>query len=372
VRWLLDALRKMSSVRRAEVHSFADTLRGICDVLTDPEAFDPRHRSADEMFSRLSDLTRRAETTTNQLSHVYLILRQFIEKQGQAATGRDNLRIFFDEFGAGQHQVCYDELFAKGLVNRLDDARRMVEQLRWDYGVKQHLAAAYASRESASEEVARQEVNVLLDHLATALGGIMAMARQIDGRVAHFHRISYERFSYVNDRSGHHADLVKDVFEFIDLQAKDRSFSTLADLHIPRPLLPEVESYHGVESLFFPRHRRGPVRMSGALRALRTDDNEALERLRRRYNESLSPLRAAKFIRQKLPEPGDHCATNEFRSVTEDDLFDLLSAVLHQKYGPLRWQVTPANRGQPWHPERAPVDEHHGFRLERFTLQRTA
>ena len=372
VRWLLDALRKMSSVRRAEVHSFADTLRGICDGLTDPDAFDPRHRSADEMFSRLSDLTRRAETTTNQLSHVYLILRQFIEKQGQAATGRDNLRIFFDDFGAGQHQVCYDELFAKGLVNRLDDARRTVEQLRWDYAVKQHLAAAFATRENANEEVSRDEVNVLLDQLATALGGIMAMARQIDGRVAHFHAISYERFSYVNDRSGHHAELVKRVFEFVDLQGKARSFSSLPDLHFPRPLLPEVESYHGAESLLFPRHRREPVKMSGALRALRADDNEALERLRRRYNESLSPLRAAKFIRRKLSEPGARCATNEFHSVTEDDLFDLLSAVLHQKYGPLRWQVIAANREQPWHPERAPVDEHCGFRLERFTLQRIA
>jgi hypothetical protein len=370
VRWLLDAFRKMSSVGRAEVHSFADTLRGICEVLTDPAVFDPKLRSADEMFSRLADVTRRAETATNQLSHVYLILRQFIEKQGQAATGKDNLRIFFDEFGAGQHQVCYDELFAKGLVNRLDDARRTVEDLTLNYGVKQHLATALAAREQADEAEARDQVGSLLTHLVDTLGGITAMARQIDGRVAHFHHISYERFSYVNDRSGQHADLIKRVFEQVDARAKDRTFASLPDLGLPRPLVPELEAFLGVESLLFPRHRREPVKMSGALRTVRVDDNEALERLRKRYNESLSPLRAAKFIRRRLPNPGDHCATHEFHSSTEDDLFDLLAAVLHQRYGSTCWKVIPANRACPWHPEKVPVDKHQNLHLERFTLER--
>lgn len=370
VRWLLDAFRKMSSVGRAEVHSFADTLRGVCEALTDKDAFDPRQRSADEMFSRLADITRRAETATNQLSHVYLILRQFIERQGQAATGRDNLRIFFDEFGAGQHQVCYDELFAKGLVNRLEDARRVVEDFRLDYGVKQHLASALAAREEADEAEAREEVNLLLNHLADTLGGITAMARQIDGRVSHFHKISYERFSYVNDRSGRHADLLKRVFERVDTIGKERSFATLPALQLPRPLLPELEVFLGVESLLFPRHRREPIKMSGAIRILRPGDNEVVNRLRKKYNESLSSLRASKFIKRRLPKPGDRCSTNEFRSPTQDDFFDLIAAVLHQRYGPMLWQVLPASQTFPWHPEKVPVDEHQGFRLERFTLER--
>jgi hypothetical protein len=370
VRWLLDAFRRMSSLGSAEVHSFADTLRGVCEALTTPDAFDPRHRSADEMFSRLSDLSRRAETATNQLNHVYLILRQFIERQGQAATGRDNLRIFFDEFGAGQHQVCYDELFAKGLVNRLDDARRAVEDMRWNYGIKQHLASAVAARSRADEGEAREQVNALLDQLAETLGGITAMAQQIDGRVSHFHRISYERFSYVNDRSGRHADLIKRVFDLVDRRAEGCGFATLPQLELPRPLVPELESFHGVESLLFPRQRREQVKMFGGVRTLHADDNQALERLRRRFNESLSPLRAGKFVRHRLPNPGDRCTTNEFRSPTEDDLFDLLAAVLHQRYGPLRWQVIPASRVSPWHPEKVPIDEHNGLGLERFTLKR--
>lgn len=372
VRWLLDAFRRMSTVGSAEVHSFADTLRGVCEALTTPDAFDPRQRSADEMFSRLSDLSRRAETATNQLSHVYLILRQFIERQGQAATGRDNLRIFFDEFGAGQHQVCYDELFAKGLVIRLDEARRAVEDMRWDYGIKQHLATALAARSRSDENEAREEVNSLLDHLGETLGSITAMSQQIDGRVSHFHRISYERFSYVNDRSGRHADLIKRVFELVDMGAKDRGFSTLPQLGLPPPLVPEIESFHGVDSLLFPRQRREPVTMFGGIRTLRADDNQALERLRRRYNESLSPLRAAKFIRRHLPKTGDRCATNEFRSPTEDDLYDLIAAVLHRRYGPVQWQVIPDSRNNPWHPEKVPIDEHNGFGLERFTLERIA
>jgi hypothetical protein len=370
VRWLLDAFRRMSSVGRAEVHSFADTLRSVCESLTDKDAFDPRQRSADEMFSRLADITRRAESATNQLSHVYLILRQFIERQGQAATGKDNLRIFFDEFGAGQHQVCYDELFAKGLVNRLEDARRVVEDFRLDYGVKQHLASALAAREEADEAEAREEVSILLNHLADTLGGITAMARQIDGRVSHFHKISYERFSYVNDRSGRHADLLKRVFEQVDGIGKERSFATLPTLGLPCPLVPELGVFLGVESLLFPRHRREPIKMAGAIRTLRPGDNEVVNRLRKKYNESLSSLRASKFIKRRLPKPGDCCATNEFRSPTQDDFFDLVAAVLHQRYGPMRWQIIPASRTYPWHPEKVPADEHQGFQLERFTIER--
>lgn len=372
VRWMLDAFRKMSSVDQAEVHSFADTLRGVCDELTAPETFDPRQRSSDEMFSRLADLSRRAEAAINQLSHVYLILRQFIQKQGQAATGHDNLRIFFDEFGSGQHQVCYDELFAKGLVNRLEEGRRVIENVRLDYAIKHHLASALAVRERIDEAAARDHVTILLSRLAETLGGITAMSQQIDGRVAHFHQISYERFSYVNDRSGQHADLIKRVFEQVDARGKERTFSTLPDLSLPKPLLPEVEIYHGVESLLFPRHRREPVKMAGSLRALRADDNEALERLKKKYSESLSAMRAAKFVGRRLPKPGDRCSTNQFKSTNKDELYDLLSVVLHARYGSVRWLVLPESRNVPWHPEKVPIDEHFGLHFERFTLERLA
>jgi hypothetical protein len=372
IRWLLDAFRKMSSVGRAEVHSFADTLRGVCENILDSRTFDPRQHSADELFSRLADLSRRAETATNQLGHVYLILRQFIEKQGQAATGHDNLRIFFDDFGAGKHQVCYDELFAKGLVNLLDDARRVIEGVRLDYGIKQHLASALAVREKADEEDARDRVSALLAHLGSTLGAITAMARQIDGRVAHFHRISYERFSYVNDRSGQHTELLKRVFEQVDKKGVGLSLSTLPELGLPEPLVPEFKTFLGVESLLFPRHRHESVKMPGGLRVLDVQDSEALERLRKRYNESVSALRASKFVRRILPKVGDKCATNEFRSKTEDDLLDLIASVLHRRYGPIQWRVIPSGQAHPWHPENVPADEHHGLHVARITLERLA
>lgn len=95
IRWLLDAFRKMSAVGRAEVHSFADTLRGVCDELTDADSFDPARRSSEEMVARLRDLSRRTETATHQISHVYLVLRRFIDRQGQTMSARANLRLVY-------------------------------------------------------------------------------------------------------------------------------------------------------------------------------------------------------------------------------------------------------------------------------------
>jgi hypothetical protein len=36
----------------------------------------------------------------------------------------------------------------------------------------------------------------------------------------------------------------------------------------------------------------------------------------------------------------------------------------------MRWQIIPASRTYPWHPEKVPADEHQGFQLERFTIER--
>ncbi len=370
IRWLLDAFRKMSSVGRAEVHSFADTLRAVCDEFLVPDHFDPARRPADEMYARLGDLVRRAETATHQLSHVYLILRGFIEKQGKAASGSENLRIFFDDFGAGGHQVCYDELFAKGLLHRLGEAQKVVESLRWDYSVKQHLAQGLAQRHKVEEAEAREKVNTLLDHLDLTLGSIGAMARQIDGRVSHFHKVSIERFSYLNDRSGQNVDLMKRVFELIDGSGAGASLGRLPDLGLPLPRVPEVEAYHGNESLRFPVQRRSEVRMPGRLRALQADDGEAIEQLRKRYNESLSPIRAARFVRRQLPEPGLRRSSHELKIHNEDDLFDLLSVVVHSRYAGLQWRVLPNARQCPWHPEKTLVDTHCGFHFERFIIHR--
>ena len=370
VRWLLDALRKMSATEQGELHSFADTLRAICDDLGEPERFDPRVRPGEEMVASLGDLARRSETATNQLNHVYLILRRFIEKQGEAASGAENLRLVFDEFAGGQHQVCHDELFARGLYRRLGEARQVVEDLRWNYSLKTHLATALASREGSDEATALDRVDGLMHGLEAVLGGISAMAREVDGRVAHFHQVSYERYSYLNDRSGRYAEIVKSVFETIDARAEGHNFYTLPGLNLPPLLVPNADTYHGSESLLFPHQRRAAVQMKGGLRTIHADDSEAVERLRRRYNESLSSLRAARFIRQHLPTAGARIATNEFHTGTEDDLLDLLATLIHSRYGLLRWRVLPEGRTERWHPERTPVDEHGELRFARFLIER--
>ncbi len=370
VRWLLDALRKMSATEQGELHSFADTLRAICDDLAEPARFDSRVRPGEEMVASLSDLARRSETATNQLNHVYLILRRFIERQGEAASGAENLRLVFDEFAGGQHQVCHDELFARGLYRRLGDARQSVEDLRWNYSLKTHLATALASREDCDDAAAMERVEGLMHGLEAVLGGISAMAREVDGRVAHFHQVSYERYSYLNDRSGRFAEVVKSVFEAIDARAEGHSLHTLPDLGLPALRVPTADVYHGSESLLPPSQRRSAVRMKGGLRAIHADDTEALERLRRRYNESLSSLRAARFIRRHLATAGARVATNEFHTSTEDDLLDLLATLIHSRYGLLRWRILPDGRAERWHPERTPVDEHGELRFARFCIER--
>jgi hypothetical protein len=322
------------------------------------------------MVSRLGDLERRAETSTNQLNHVYLVLRQFIDRQAGATTGIENLRLVFDEFTAGQHQVCHDELFARGLIQRLGDARQMVQDLRYDAGIKDHLAAGLAKRESVGPPEAYDRVNALLASLDQVLGSIAFMSREVDGRIAHFNRVSYERYSYLNDRSGRHAEIVKKLFEKVETIAAGRLLAALPALDLPALRIPAVEVFHGEESLYKRHQKRMPVRMLGRLRAVRSDDVDAIERLRRRYNESLSAMRGARFVRRHLHDIGAAIATNEFHTGPEDELLDLISVLIHRRYGPVRWSIEPTQHGQPWHPERTPVDEHACVRFERFTVSR--
>ena len=372
VRWLLDALRKMSATTSAELHSFADTLRGICDELADSKRFDPAVQSGEQMVARLGDLSRRAGTSTNQLNHVYLVLRQFIDRQAGASTGRENLRLVFDEFAVGQHQVCHDELFTRGLFHRLGEARQTVQDFRWSAAFKEQLSAGLAQREPIEITEAQERVGGLLGSLEEVLGSIAFMAREVDGRIAHFHRVSYERYSYLNDRSGLHAETIKQVFEKVEALADGRSLLTTRPLDLPALRVPQVETFHGVESLYSPRQRRTPVKMLGRLRAIRAGDLDAIERLRRRYNESLSAMRGARFVRKHLPDVGASIASNEFRTVGRDDVLDLISTLVHRRYGPVRWRIQQAGRDAAWHPERTAMDVHDTIRFERFAVRRLA
>jgi hypothetical protein len=370
VRWLLDALRKMSATTSAELHSFADTLRGICDELADSKRFDPAVQSGEELVARLGDLSRRAGTSTNQLNHVYLVLRQFIDRQASASTGRENLQLVFDEFAAGQHQVCHDELFTRGLFHRLGEARQTVQDFRWSAAFKEQLSGGVAQREAIDLVEARERVGALLGSLEEVLGSIAAMAREVDGRIAHFHRVSYERYSYLNDRSGLHAETIKQVFERVESLVAGRSILNMPALDLPALRVPQPETFHGVESLYSPRQRHTPVKMSGQLRPIRADDRNAIERLRRRYSESLSAMRGARFVRKHLPQVGAAITSNAFRTTGRDDVLDLISTLVHQRYGSVGWRIQHAGRDTAWHPERTPIDVHDTIRFERFTIRR--
>ena len=53
-----------------------------------------------------------------------------------------------------------------------------------------------------------------------------------------------------------------------------------------------------------------------------------------------------------------------------DDVLDLISTLVHRRYGPVRWQIQQAGRDAAWHPDRTPLDLHDQIRFERFTVQR--
>ena len=378
LRLLLGMLRTLVQDEVAELRTFADTLRGVCETLERDEIFDPIRQGPDDMRSTVQDLNQRLDLSISQLYSVEKLIAGFECRQRQSESPAETLRVFYTEFSQGQHMVCYDVLSKGGLISRLRAARVRVGDFRDDPLIRDRLAEGIGAHYAFTESEAAARANQDLQRLERGLGGLGEIARAIDERMAAFNRLSQQRYRYQTEIRGRRPELVKAYCDAVNAAHADTHFRGFANVSGDfRPLCAETRFFFGTEMLWKMHKRRVPADLAfTAGRATPEDEAAALDALRERQRLALTPLRAAKFVGKLLPEKGGSAHTGEFAVRTSEELLDLLATVAYdhaqdENGRMVRWSVDGARRRNGLCSENAERDAQRGWLIDRFQIDRS-
>lgn len=378
LRLLMSMLRTLVEDEIAELQTFADTLRGVCETLERPDVLDPLQQNADALRGTVHDLNQRLDLAVSQLYSVEKLIAGFEIRQRQSESPAETLRVFYTEFSQGQHMVCYDVLSKGGLISRLRAARAKVEDSRDDPLTRDRLAEGLRTHYSYDESNAAIRANDALLRLERGLGGLGEIAGAIDDRMAAFNRLSQQRYRYQTEIRGRRPELVKtycDAMNSVHASAHFRIFANISPDF--RPLCPEVRFLFGTEALWKMHKRRTPADLSFATgRATPEDESAALAALRERQRLALTPLRAAKLVARFLTEKGDSGSTEEFTVSNTDEFLDLIAMVAYdhaqdENGRTIRWKVDGPRRREGLTPENVSRDTQLDWLVDRFQVNRT-
>ena len=378
LRPLLRLLRHLAEDNAAELRTFADTLRSVCDTLGREGILDPVARSGDELRSTVTDLNQRLEHAIEQLHAVEKLVALFEQRQRQSASAAETLHLFYSEFGQGQHMVCYDVLRRGGLLPRLQTARSLVADSRDDALVRQRLAEGLAAHYGYEETDAWQHAGAALLKLEKALAGLRLRAEAIDARMAAFNRLSQQRYRYQTELRGRRPELVKSICEALNTAHAGKKFRELAtDEPVFQPRCPEVKFHFGVEALWKKRKARATTDLTfGGGRANAADENAVLSSWQEKQRLALTPQRAARLLEKLIPNTPGHTATDQFHLTEMDELLDLL-AIAAYDHSPaargriIRWNVTGPQRNAGLSSDPIPRDPHAGWQVDHLEIERT-
>ena len=378
LRHLLRLLRQLAEDDAAELRTFADALRSVCETLSVPGVLDPALHAGDALRSTVTDLNQRLEHAIEQLHSVEKLVSLFEQRQRQSATAAETLQVFYGEFGQGQHMVCYDALRRGGLLPRLMVARSLVADARDDVLVKQRLAEGFAGHYRCDETEAWQMASTALLRLERALGGLRQRAEAIDARMAAFNRLSQQRYRYQTELRGRRPEIVKSFCEAINAQRAGQRFRDLAEAtpdFVPR--CPEVKFCFGVESLWKKRKARAATDLSFTSgRATAADAAAVLAGWQEKQRLALTPQRAARLLERLLPAGVRRIASDQFALTGIDELLDLLALAAYD-HAPvaggrsISWSVTGPRRTDGLHPDTLPRDAQAGWSIDRMEIERT-
>jgi hypothetical protein len=375
LRPVLHMLRELAADSIHELHSFAETLAGICQTLEAPGVL-TAEQSADILRSTISDLNRRLGYAITQLHSVEKIVHGFEQRQMRTQSGAETLQLFYEEFHSGQHMVCHEVLHRRGLLNRIHSVRDSVRAAAADPAVKDKLAAAMSSDngwQQASDEFTR---------LIRGLTGIRQRADAVDERIASFHQLSRQRFFYQSQMRGRRPEMARELCASINKRFAGERFNNLDEYAFREVTAPwkgllavEVEILHGTAALRMPRRVRLPVSLSLSDASLGDPDAAELERLRGQMRVAVTPARAARLIKRHLSGPGEAISTQELVICDDESLLDLLATASFDHAslpeGILRWQIALSHSSDAWDRKFVPVDSVGTWTVERFTLTRT-
>ncbi|WP_035607832.1 Wadjet anti-phage system protein JetA family protein [Haloferula sp. BvORR071] len=380
LRPLLRLLRELAEDEIAELTTFADTVRGVCETLERPEVLDPYFREPDELRAVVTDLNSRLENAVIQLHGVEKLISVFDQRQRASESPAETLRLLYAEFGSGQHMVCYDALRRNGLLPRLQAIRTKVGDARDQPLVKERLAEGLAAHYGWQPDEAYSRGERALRDLERRLASIRLVADAIDARMASFNRLSQQRYNYQTELRGRRPEIVKAYCDAINAAHAGTKLSGFRDVPPDfTPMVPEMRCFYGVESLARTRRVRAAADLSfGVDGGPREDEDDTLEALKERQRLALTPQRAARLVARLLDGVAASIGTETIESASIDDVLDLLATAAYDHATMadgrvLRWAADGPRRVDGLHPENIPMDEQAGdWTIERFTLTRQA
>lgn len=379
LRPLLRLMRELAEDEIAELRTFADTVRGVCETLEREEILNPLLRTSDELRATVTDLNSRLENAVIQLHGVEKLISIFDQRQRSSESPAETLRLLYAEFGAGQHMVCYDALRRNGLLPRLQVARGKVADCRDQPMVRERLAEGLASHYGWPTDEAYARAERDLRDLERRLAAIRLVADAIDARMAGFNQLSQQRYRYQTELRGRRPEIVKAYCDALNAAHAGSRIASMRDTPPDfAPLVPEMRCFYGVGSLARTRRVKMPADLSFSQNGDRENDEaDTLAALRERQRLALTPQRAARLVARLADEVAATAGTENFAASSVDEMLDLLATAAydHAMTGSgkmIRWKVDGPRRKSGMEPETIPLDEQAGWRMERFAITRTA
>jgi hypothetical protein len=381
LRPLLNMLRELAADSVGGLKTFADTLEGVCQTL-ETENILSVQRSPDHLRATVNDLNNRLDHAIAQLHSVERIVHGFEQRQMQTRTGAETLQLFYGDFYEGNHMVCHDVLHRRGLLSRINEARSVVRDALENPFVKERLAEGLRNSDASKNENDWRLAEEQLERLLKALTGLRLRANAVDARIASFHQLSRQRFFYQSQMRGRRPEMARLLCEAVNEHFSGKRFSdldgaTFAELTAPwRGLIATgVDIFYGTASLRAPRRGRQPVSLDLSDAKIAPPDEAEMERIKAQMRVALTPARAARLIRQMLPEKGSNVSTKEIHIDSEDALLDLMSAASFNHAisaeGTLQWETALSHNIDDLERIDVPRDELADWKVERFTLTRT-
>lgn len=378
LRPMLRLLRELAEDEIAELKTFADTVRGVCETLERPGVLDARLHEPDHLRATVTDVNARLESAIIQLHGVEKLISLFDRKQRLSDSPAETLRLLYAEFGAGQHMVCYDALRRNGLLPRLQALRSQVADRRDDPLVKARLAQGLAAHYHWDENEAYHRAEKALRELEHRLAAIRLVADAIDARMASFNQLSQQRYRYQTELRGRRPEIVKSYCDAINAAHEGTRLGALRDAAPDfDPLVPEVKCFFGLESLARTRRARLPADLSfgGHADDRAESEDDTLAALRERQRLALTPQRAARLVARLLPEKSGAFTTTDFTAADVDEMLDLLAIAAYEHAVTadgkrVKWRVDGPGKSSGMTPEVIPTDPQAGWNVERFTIQR--
>lgn len=319
---LLESLRRMAYPERV---SFTDKLHMACTRLIDPAAF---------VDHPLADLEGCIENLRYGLQEIRLLqqgLARLTQRQLGADTLKQNLSVLYDDFAENIGQRCYKQLVAMKLPLRLPAVREAIAAMEESAPVIARMEAELLARRADLDAgAAAQSVRASLVELSELVESIEPQAEAVDRRAADFARRSFARFRYLQEVSGGRRNEVREVFELINEQCRDRKMADLpAELELFDLNLPSISLIAGRESLYLPRESREKTQQTPLEDYLvEMDGDFAVDEMSDTINSALTVIRANRYY-ASLPVSDDGLTSADLPTDDEEWLLDVAGLLLH-------------------------------------------